>query len=186
MQVTIKLTRITYNKYGPSPLSLRIPQTSPLQPHIVIASVTQRIIQILRQPLRPQGQRQTRQYVQASQPRSLPEELHAIAPSRNVFALSLRKRANSTDLSSKKVVELEGIGSYRYGAKGNIEQGDKGIVWVISGNRSKMASVGNSLLRNSSMDQTQVYKRQEKEFNIINFYQKEYKPNLRQFPKLTV
>lgn len=36
------------------------------------------------------------------------------------------------------------------------------------------------------MDQTQVYKRQEKEFNIINFHPKEYKPNLRQFPKLTV
>lgn len=49
-----------------------------------------------------------------------------------------------------------------------------------------MASFGNNLLRNSSMDQTQVYKRQEKEFNIINFHPKEYKPNLRQFPKLTV
>lgn len=36
------------------------------------------------------------------------------------------------------------------------------------------------------MDQTQVYKRQEKEFNIINFYQKEFKPNLRQFPKLSL
>lgn len=54
------------------------------------------------------------------------------------------------------------------------------------GKRSKMANFGNNLLRNSSMDQTQVYKRQEKEFNIINFYPKEYKPNLRQFPKLTV
>lgn len=36
------------------------------------------------------------------------------------------------------------------------------------------------------MDQTQVYKRQEKEFNIISFYPKDVKPNLRQFPKLTM
>lgn len=49
-----------------------------------------------------------------------------------------------------------------------------------------MANIGTHLLRNSSMDQTQVYKRQEKEFNIINFYQKEFKPNLRQFPKLSL
>lgn len=36
------------------------------------------------------------------------------------------------------------------------------------------------------MDQTQVYKKQEKEFNIISFYPKEYKPNLRQYPRLTL
>ena len=49
-----------------------------------------------------------------------------------------------------------------------------------------MASIGSNLIRNTSMDQAQVYKKQEKEFNIISFYPKEYKPNLRQFPKLTL
>ena len=36
------------------------------------------------------------------------------------------------------------------------------------------------------MDQAQIYKKQEKEFNIISFYPKEVKPSLRQFPKLTM
>lgn len=36
------------------------------------------------------------------------------------------------------------------------------------------------------MDQAQIYRKQEKEFNIISFYPKEYKPSLRQFPKLTM
>ena len=86
-----------------------------------------------------------------------------------------RKRANSTDInSSKKMVELEGIGSYRY----DVKDDGKG--------RSKMANYGNNLMRNSSMEQTQVYKRQEKEFNIINFHPKEHKPALKQFPKLSL
>ncbi len=49
-----------------------------------------------------------------------------------------------------------------------------------------MANYGSNLVRNTPMDQTQIYKKQEKEFNIISFYPKEYKPNLRQFPKLTL
>ena len=49
-----------------------------------------------------------------------------------------------------------------------------------------MANYGTNLLGNTSMDQTQIYKKQEKEFNIISFCPKEYKPNLRQFPKLTL
>jgi hypothetical protein len=49
-----------------------------------------------------------------------------------------------------------------------------------------MANYGTNLIRNTSMDQTQVYKKQEKEFNIISFYPKEYKPNLRQYPRLTL
>jgi hypothetical protein len=49
-----------------------------------------------------------------------------------------------------------------------------------------MANYGSSLMRNSSMDQTQVYSKQQKEFNIINFFPKEYKPNLKQFPKLSL
>ena len=52
--------------------------------------------------------------------------------------------------------------------------------------QSKMANYGNSIMRNISMDQTQIYKRQEKDFNIISYYPKEFKPNLRQFPKLTL
>ena len=36
------------------------------------------------------------------------------------------------------------------------------------------------------MDQAQIYKKQEKEFNIISFYPKEVKPSLRQFPTLTM
>ena len=49
-----------------------------------------------------------------------------------------------------------------------------------------MANYGNNLMRNSSMEQTQVYKRQEKEFNIINFYPKDYKPTLKAYPKLSL
>lgn len=41
------------------------------------------------------------------------------------------KRANSTDLSSKKVVELENIGTYRYNSKGNIEPAGKGNVLLM-------------------------------------------------------
>lgn len=52
--------------------------------------------------------------------------------------------------------------------------------------QSKMANYGNNIMRNISMDQTQIYKRQEKDFNIISYYPKEFKPNLRQFPKLTL
>ena len=48
-----------------------------------------------------------------------------------------------------------------------------------------MASYGNNLVRNS-MEQTQVYKRQQKEFNIINFYPKDYKPDLKVFPKFSL
>ena len=48
-----------------------------------------------------------------------------------------------------------------------------------------MANYGTSLLRNSSLDQTHVFNKQEKEFNIINFRPKDYKPTLKQFPKLT-
>lgn len=57
---------------------------------------------------------------------------------------------------------------------------------IYAAPQSKMASYGSNLVRNTSMDQAQVYKKQEKEFNIISFYPKEYKPNLRQFPKLTL
>ena len=36
------------------------------------------------------------------------------------------------------------------------------------------------------MDQTHVFKKQEKEFNIINFYPKDYKPTLKQYPKFSL
>jgi hypothetical protein len=49
-----------------------------------------------------------------------------------------------------------------------------------------MANYGTNLMRNISMDQNQIYKKQEKDFNIISYYPKEYKPNLRQFPKFTL
>ena len=49
-----------------------------------------------------------------------------------------------------------------------------------------MASIGNNLIRNSSMDQTQIYNKQEKEFNIINFYPKDIKPALKQFPRFSL
>ena len=49
-----------------------------------------------------------------------------------------------------------------------------------------MAGYGTNLMRNSSMDQTHVYKKQEKEFNIINFYPKDYKPTLKQYPKFSL
>lgn len=41
------------------------------------------------------------------------------------------KRANSTDLSTKKVVELENIGTYRYNSKGSMEPVGKGIILAI-------------------------------------------------------
>jgi len=41
------------------------------------------------------------------------------------------KRANSTDLGSKKVVELENIGTYRYNSKGNIEAAGKGKLLLM-------------------------------------------------------
>lgn len=49
-----------------------------------------------------------------------------------------------------------------------------------------MASYGTNLVKNTPMDQAQIYRKQEKEFNIISFYPKEVKPSLRQFPKLTM
>jgi hypothetical protein len=52
--------------------------------------------------------------------------------------------------------------------------------------QSVMASYGNTLMKNTPMDQAQIYRRQEKEFNIISFYPKDVKPSLRQFPKLTM
>lgn len=77
--------------------------------------------------------------------------------------------------------ELSGLASHRdrYASKDSlpVKEGD---------GRSKIAGIGNTLLRNSTMDQTQIYNRQQKEFNIINFYPKEYKPNLKQFPKFSL
>jgi hypothetical protein len=52
--------------------------------------------------------------------------------------------------------------------------------------QSVMANYGNNLMKNTPMDQAQIYRKQEKEFNIISFYPKEIKPSLRQFPKLTM
>jgi hypothetical protein len=52
--------------------------------------------------------------------------------------------------------------------------------------RSRVASFGVSLMRNGSMDQREVYRRQEKKFNIINYYPKDYEPALKQFPRLTL
>lgn len=52
--------------------------------------------------------------------------------------------------------------------------------------RSRVGSFGVSLMRNGSMDQREVYRRQEKKFNIINYYPKDYEPALKQFPRLTL
>jgi hypothetical protein len=36
------------------------------------------------------------------------------------------------------------------------------------------------------MDQREVYRRQEKNFNIISYFPKDYEPALKQFPRLTL
>ena len=36
------------------------------------------------------------------------------------------------------------------------------------------------------LDQTQIYEKQEKHFNIINCHPKGYSPRLKQFPRLTL
>ena len=48
-----------------------------------------------------------------------------------------------------------------------------------------MAGFGSSVMRGVTMEQGEVFKKQEKEFNIISFRPKAIKPNLRHFPKLT-
>lgn len=74
-----------------------------------------------------------------------------------------RKRANSTDLRNKKYVELENVGTYRYNSRGNSDQPVKRadrMIYSYVVNQSKMASYGTNLVRNTSMDQTQVYTKQ--------------------------
>ena len=70
-------------------------------------------------------------------------------------------------------MELEGLGRERYGD-------EKGT------GRSQMASYGNNLMRNSSMEQTQVYKKQQKPFDIINMHPKGCEPTLKVFPKFSL
>ena len=36
------------------------------------------------------------------------------------------------------------------------------------------------------MDQAEVYRRQEKNYNIISYRPKDYEPSLKQFPRLTL
>lgn len=47
-----------------------------------------------------------------------------------------------------------------------------------------MASYGLSLMR--GIDQAEVYRRQEKNYNIISYRPKDYEPSLKQFPRLTL
>lgn len=55
------------------------------------------------------------------------------------------------------MIELENIGTYRYNSKDNLELTKNG---PGKGNISKMANYGTALVRNTSMDQSQVYKKQ--------------------------
>ena len=52
--------------------------------------------------------------------------------------------------------------------------------------QSKMANIGSKIMKNMSMEQGDIFKKQEKDFNIISFYPKQVKPNLRNFPRLTL
>ncbi len=55
--------------------------------------------------------------------------------------------------------------------------------------RSRVASFGVNLMGKSSnvpLDQREVYRRQEKKFNIISYFPKDYEPALKQFPRLTL
>jgi hypothetical protein len=73
-------------------------------------------------------------------------------------------------------------GLQRYDSKPEgLERKEKG-----GDGRSRVAGFGLSLVRNSSMDQREVYRRQEKKFNIISYYPLDYEPGLKQFPRLTL
>ena len=49
-----------------------------------------------------------------------------------------------------------------------------------------MANYGRSLLGSTRYEQEEIYKRQNKNFNIISYWPKEVGPSLRNFPKLTM
>ena len=51
---------------------------------------------------------------------------------------------------------------------------------------SSLSQYGNNLLNTQYYDQNRVYEKQEKEFNIINYYPKKYTPRLKNFPRLTL
>lgn len=85
------------------------------------------------------------------------------------------------DLSNKKSMDSGG-NTDRYEAK----RSDFDANNSSSASRSRVANYGMNLVRNTSMDQSEVYKKQEKNFNIISYYPKEYEPNLKKYPRLTL
>lgn len=53
------------------------------------------------------------------------------------------------------------------------------------GNPSNLSQIGNHLMKRP-LDQTNIYEKQERTFDIINCHPKEYTPRLKQFPRLTL
>jgi len=49
-----------------------------------------------------------------------------------------------------------------------------------------MANYGRNLLGSSRYEQEEIFKRQDRNFNIISYYPRAVRPNLREFPKLTM
>jgi len=49
-----------------------------------------------------------------------------------------------------------------------------------------MANYGRNLLGSSRYEQEEIFKRQDRNFNIISYYPRAVRSNLREFPKLTM
>ena len=50
---------------------------------------------------------------------------------------------------------------------------------------SNLSNYGTKLMQ-GPLEQSKVYEKQEKQFNIINCYPKSYTPKLKQFPRFTL
>ena len=48
-----------------------------------------------------------------------------------------------------------------------------------------MANYGRNLLGQTRYEQEEVFQRQERQFDIISYWPRKVRPNLRQYPKLT-
>jgi hypothetical protein len=51
---------------------------------------------------------------------------------------------------------------------------------------NSMANYGRNILGGTRYEQEEIYKRQNRNFNIISYWPKEVRPSLREFPKLTM
>jgi hypothetical protein len=55
---------------------------------------------------------------------------------------------------------------------------------------SSLSQYGNTLVKEFTnmqmLDQNRVYQKQEKEFNIISYQPKNYRPSLKNYPRLTL